>query len=1049
MKDLDLPFGIISDLPEHLSDITSWHALVPFAFAVTAWHKPKVFVELGTHKGDSYCAFCQAVDALGLATACHAIDTWQGEEHAGRYDNSILDTLRLHHDRRYSRFSQLLQSTFDDALSHFADGSIDLLHIDGLHTYEAVRHDFETWLPKMSVRGVVLFHDIDVRERGFGVWRLWEELSARYPSAGLHFSNGLGILAVGKQQTPPLQALFSMTTAEQDRLARLFHALGARIVLTEQLDAARQAIGEQGNAINAMEKLIGEKNLYEEQLGDQYNKLEHAYELLNREYQTVSETNAYLEQTRMALITSTSWRITRPLRALSKGLIRFKKAGRQALLPGARMVYRYLPLPENLKQKLRQKLLVQLTDRGDSDPSTPLASPPFDKESVRREAQQTLEHFLASGQRVRIPQAPTGSANATPRVSVIVILFNQAGLTLDCLRALSRSEEVSLETIIVDNASTDDTARLMEQVVGVRTIRNEENLHFLRAVNQAAALATGEYLLLLNNDAMLEPDAISRALLRMESSSGIGAVGGKILLYDGSLQEAGSIVWQDGSCLGYGRGMPPNDAPYQFVRDVDYCSGAFLLTPRALFEKFGRFDESFAPAYYEETDYCVRLLEAGHTIVYDPSVVVRHFEFASSTTSASAIELQRKNHGRFVEKHSTFLAEQMAPLPANILKARQRLQPGCLRILVIDDRVPYNHLGSGYPRANLMLRILAEQGNAVTFYPLQFPRDDWQTIYKSLPETIEVMLDRGNAGLARFLEERRGFYDVIMISRPHNMKAFRDLLDASPTLLNDGRTPPPRLIYDAEAVFAVRAEIKARLKGQHISKLAMAANLQEEMSLAVGADTVFTVSEGEARHFREAACTDVRILGNSIECRPTATPFSARSRFLFVGPMSENDSPNVDSVLWFVREIWPLIRKNLGNQAVLDIVGTCRVDSIKKLGGNGIHIHGAVDSLDPFFEQARVFIVPTRFAAGIPLKAHEAASRGVPIVATSLIAEQLGWQNELLFTDEPATFARHCITLFNQEATWTEQRNQGLRLVQRDCDHENFRTTLLTALTPQ
>ena len=183
--------------------------------------------------------------------------------------------MRLHHDRRYSRFSQLLQSTFDDALSHFADGSIDLLHIDGLHTYEAVRHDFETWLPKMSVRGVVLFHDIDVRERGFGVWRLWEELSARYPSAGLHFSNGLGILAVGKQQTPPLQKLFSMTTAEQDRLARLFHALGARIVLTEQLDAARQAIGEQGNAINAMEKLIGEKNLYEEQLGDQYNKLEH------------------------------------------------------------------------------------------------------------------------------------------------------------------------------------------------------------------------------------------------------------------------------------------------------------------------------------------------------------------------------------------------------------------------------------------------------------------------------------------------------------------------------------------------------------------------------------------------------------------------------------------------------------------------------------------------------------------------------------------------------------------------------------------------------
>jgi glycosyltransferase involved in cell wall biosynthesis len=235
------PFDYLLSLtePRYLSGASAWEGHIPFAFACIGMLRPRVLVELGTHKGDSYCAFCQAVDMLRLATKCYAVDTWKGDEHAGFYDDRIYRELKAYHDPLYGSFSRLIRSTFDEALGHFPDGTVDLLHIDGLHTYEAVKHDFEAWLPKMSARGVVLFHDTNVREGGFGVGKFWTELIREYPAFEFVHGHGLGVLAVGREVP---EAVLSLTSADPTTTQRVRSVFFEMDRLRTELDAHRSEV---------------------------------------------------------------------------------------------------------------------------------------------------------------------------------------------------------------------------------------------------------------------------------------------------------------------------------------------------------------------------------------------------------------------------------------------------------------------------------------------------------------------------------------------------------------------------------------------------------------------------------------------------------------------------------------------------------------------------------------------------------------------------------------------------------------------------------------
>ncbi len=227
--DLRKLLGAVKFLPRSIESPDSWCGHLPFAAWLIHTLEPKIFVELGTHSGNSYFSFCQAVFEDHLETKCYAVDTWQGDEHAGNYGEEVFDQVNIYNQSHYAGFSRLLRMKFDEAVSYFSDGTIGLLHIDGLHTYETVKHDFETWLPKLAPGAVVLFHDTNVRERGFGVWKLWEELQSLYPN-NLEFlhSHGLGVLQIdGPRQGKELVWL-DPNFADQQLFRDYFSSLGAR-----------------------------------------------------------------------------------------------------------------------------------------------------------------------------------------------------------------------------------------------------------------------------------------------------------------------------------------------------------------------------------------------------------------------------------------------------------------------------------------------------------------------------------------------------------------------------------------------------------------------------------------------------------------------------------------------------------------------------------------------------------------------------------------------------------------------------------------------------
>jgi hypothetical protein len=298
--------------------VSAWLEHAPFSFWLMERIKPRLLVELGTHYGFSYGVFCQAVDQLQLETKCFAVDTWLGDEHAGFYDDTIFKDLSAYNAQHYSDFSELLRMTFEEALPLIDDRSVDLLHIDGRHFYDDAKRDFQSWLPKLSDRGVVLIHDTNVYERGFGVHQLWKEISATYPTFEFLHGHGLGIVGVGKDLSVGITDLFSASASTRDAIRSVYETLGRGISSPSQIAALEAELGVQRLSLARAVETIKRLEATREGLEASQSDLREAYATLEEAYANLAASNTILQESDKQLKSiegSISWRMTAPFRS--------------------------------------------------------------------------------------------------------------------------------------------------------------------------------------------------------------------------------------------------------------------------------------------------------------------------------------------------------------------------------------------------------------------------------------------------------------------------------------------------------------------------------------------------------------------------------------------------------------------------------------------------------------------------------------------------------------------------------------------------------------
>lgn len=538
---------------------SAWMEHIPFAFYLIDILRPKVFVELGTFYGVSYCAFCQAVDELKLSTACHAVDTWRGDAHTGTYDTGVLDDLRRHHDPLYSAFSTLHQSTFDEAVKEFEDGTIDLLHIDGYHTYEAVKHDFETWKPKLSRQGVVIFHDTNERSGDFGVWRLLDELKGQYPCFEFKHGHGLGVVAIGEDIPPGLLPLLKAPQDEADLIREFFYELGQRVALSATLI---------------------EKNQTEQDLRSDLRSK-------TLELERIKKTIFF----RAFAVLRKIFRLMLPEQSRGRQLI---ARGVQGMVSFAQSVLYFPHLIESGFTIWRQH--------------GPLAL----FRSVRLAVARRLSLFIYSRQANRLNRIFTTDnhdvSTYKPLISVVIPTYNTPLPYLKkAVQSVQKQYYKNWELCICDDASTHPPVReWLSTIAGdrVKVIFAEQNEGIASATNRAVQHSSGEFIAFLDHDDELSPDALWEMVSLLNKQPDL------------------DIIYSDQDKMNQrGRRSEPFFKPDwspEYFRSVMYV-GHLLLMRRSLFDQLGGLDSRFDGV--QDYEFMLRASEHTSKIAHIPKVL--------------------------------------------------------------------------------------------------------------------------------------------------------------------------------------------------------------------------------------------------------------------------------------------------------------------------------------------------------------------------------------------------------------------------------------------
>jgi O-antigen biosynthesis protein len=613
--------------------------------------------------------------------------------------------------------------------------------------------------------------------------------------------------------------------------------------------------------------------------------------------------------------------------------------------------------------------------------------------------------------RARLP-FPSSDA---PRVSIVVPVHNACEVTDACLQSvLANTQDVAYEVLVADDASDDQTAALARWE-NVRLVRDGVRRGFLGNCNNAARLARGEFLVLLNNDTVVQPGWLGALVATLEGDASIGIAGGKLLFPDGRLQEAGGIIWKDASGWNYGRGDSPDEPEYNYVKEVDYVSAACLIIRRRLWDEIGGFDDRYAPAYYEDADLAFEVRARGYKVVYQPLAVVVHLEGGSHgcDPNAGVKRVAAVNRKIFLEKWRGVLAAEHYESGTRLFHARDRSARKAT-LLVVDHYVPRYDRDAGGRCTYQYLRLFAELGFHVVFVGSNYVRDEPYTTALQQLGIVVLYGERHARGFAEWLRRQGPYIDYAYLNRPHIGMQYVELIKRY--------APFSRIGY-----FPVDLHFVRELRGYRTS--GDAGGLQRarkwmglEFDLLRKVDIVHVVSSYEEDLLRTAFPDKIvrRIPLYLLNGRPAASgrPYRLREDLLFVG--GAEHPPNGDALEWLMEEILPLLRARLP-QARTHVVGSWPAGDRRRFERSGFVTTGRVsdDELEQLYAAARVVIAPLRFGAGVKGKVVEALSHGVPTVTTPVGAEGLpGVESCVAIATGAREFAARVAEVYRDEALW-------------------------------